>query len=129
MENKVAEKEERNREIAEEYGLTIEALKEYRSNLPLVDKIKKLDNHLKDCIVKIYRLQLEVNSYIVKQEIESYSRSVSEKEFDEANKKLPEDKPLDIKELSRIADEIYFYPSRNVQIFRSMRQRFANSPS
>ena len=98
MENKVAEKEERNREIAEEYGLTIEALKEYRSNLPLVDKIKKLDNHLKDCIVKIYRLQLEVNSYIVKQEIESYSRSVSEKEFDEANKKLPEDKPLDIKE-------------------------------
>ncbi len=58
-----------------------------------------------------------------------YSRSVLEKEFDEANKKLPEGKPLDIKELSRIVDEIYFHPGRNVQIIKLMRQRFANSPS
>ena len=94
-----------------------------------MDKIKKLDNHFKDCIVEIYGLQEEVNRYRINQEIESYSRSVSEKEFDEANKKPPEDRPLDIKELIRIADEIYFYPSRNTQIIRSMRQRFANSPS
>lgn len=94
-----------------------------------MDKIEELDNHLKDCIVEIYQLQEEVNRYRINQEIESYPRSVSEKEFDEANKKLPEGKPLDIKELSRIADEIYFHPSRNTQIVRSMRQRFANSPS
>ena len=129
LDKKIAEKEERIRQKAEEYGLTIEDLKEYRSNLPLVDKIKKLDNHLKDCIVEIYGLQEEVNGYRINQEIDSYSRSVSEKEFDEANKKLPEDKPLDIKELIRIADEIYFHPSRNTQTIRSMRQRFANSPA
>lgn len=97
LDKKIAEKEERIRQIPEEYGLTIEDLKEYRSNLPLVNKIKKLDNHLKDCIVELYQLQQEVNGYRINQEIESYSRSVSEKEFDEANKKLPKDKPLDIK--------------------------------
>jgi hypothetical protein len=52
-----------------------------------------------------------------------------EKEFDEANKKLPEGKPLDIKEVSRIVDEIYFHPGRNVQIIKLMRQRLANSSS
>jgi hypothetical protein len=94
-----------------------------------VDKIKRLENHLKDCIVEIYGLQEEANGYRINQEIESFSRSVPEKEFDDANKKLPEDRPIDIKELIRIADVIYFYPSRNVQTIRSIRQRFAKSPS
>ena len=129
LDKKIEEKEERIRQIDEEYGITIEYLKVYRSNLHLVDKIEELDNHFKDCVVEICQLQEEVNRYRINQEIESYSRSVSEKEFDEANKKLPEGKPLDIKELSRIDDEIYFHPSRNTQIIRSMRQRFANSPS
>jgi hypothetical protein len=128
LDKKIEEKEERIRQIDEEYDLTIEYLKVYRSNLHLVDKIEELDNHFKDGVIETW-LQEEVNRYRINQEIESYSRSVSEKEFDEANKKLPEGKPLDIKELSRIADEIYFHPSRNTQIIRSMRQRFANSPS
>lgn len=123
---KIAEKEERIRQKAEEYGLTIEDLKEYRSNLPLVDKIKKLENHIRDSNNRIYQLQKEVNGYRLDQEFESYSRSVSENEFDEANKKLPEGRPLDIKELARITDEIYFHPARNIQIIRLMRQRFAN---
>ncbi len=129
LDKKIAEKEERIRQKAEDYGLTIEDLKGYRSNLPLVDKIEKLKNNLRDCINKIYLLQKEVNRYRINQEIESYSRSVLEKEFDEANKKLPEGRPLDIQELVRITDEIYFHPSRNTQIIRSIRQRFANSPS
>jgi hypothetical protein len=86
LDEKITEKEERIRQIVEEYGLTIEDLKEYRSNLPLVNKIKRLENHLKDCIVEIYGLQEEVNGYRINQEIESYSRSVPEKEFDDANK-------------------------------------------
>ncbi|MEJ7640632.1 MAG: hypothetical protein WKF36_00390 [Candidatus Nitrosocosmicus sp.] len=129
LDKKVAEEEGRIRQKAEEYGLTIEDLKEYRSNLPLVDKIEELKNHSRDYINKIYLLQKEVNGYRINQEIESYSRSVLEKEFDEANKKLPEGRPLDIKELVRITDEIYFHPSRNVQIIKLVRQRFANSPS
>ncbi len=129
LDKKIAEKEERIIQKAEEYGLTIEYLKVYRSNLHLADKIEKLDNHLRDCKNKIYLLQKEVNGYRINQEIESYSRSVSEKEFDDANKKLPEGRPLDIKELARITDEIYFHPGRNEQIIRLMRQRFANSPS
>ncbi len=48
LDKKVAEKEDRIRQKAEEYELTIEDLKEYRSNLPLVNKIKKLENHLQD---------------------------------------------------------------------------------
>jgi uncharacterized coiled-coil DUF342 family protein len=76
-----------------------------------VNKIEELKNQLRDYINKIYLLQKEVNDYRINQEIESYSRSVSEKEFDEANKKLPEGRPLDIKELVIITDEIYFYPS------------------
>ncbi len=111
LDKNIAEKEERIRQKAEEYGLTIEDLKVYRSNLPLVNKIEELKNQLRDYINKIYLLQKEVNDYRINQEIESYSRSVSEKEFDEANKKLPEGRPLDIKELVIITDEIYFYPS------------------
>ncbi len=129
LDKRIAEKEERIRQIDEEYGLSIEYLKVYRSNLHLVDKIEELDNHFKDCVIETYRLQEEVNRYRINQEIESYSRSVSEKEFDDANKKLPEGRPLDIKELARITDEIYFHPGRNEQIIRLMRQRFANSPS
>jgi hypothetical protein len=129
LDKKIEEKEERIRQIDKEYGQAIEYLKVYRSNLHLVDKIEELDNHFKDCVVETYWLQEKVNRYRINQEIESYSRSVSEKEFDEANKKLPEGRPLDIKELVRIADEIYFHPSRNVQIIRLIRQRFVNSPS
>jgi hypothetical protein len=70
-----------------------------------------------------------VHGYKIKQEMEKYSRSVLEREFDEANEKIPEDKPLDIKEVSRITNEIYFRPSRTIEIIKLMRQRFSNSPS
>ncbi len=76
LDKKIEEKEERIRLIDEEYGLTIEYLKEHRSNLNLVDKIEELDNHLKDCVVEIYQLQEEVKGYRINQGIESYSRSV-----------------------------------------------------
>lgn len=76
LDKKIEEKEERIRLIVEEYGLTIDYLKEHRSNLNLVDKIEELDNHLKDCVVEIYQLQEEAKGYRINQGIESYSRSV-----------------------------------------------------
>ncbi len=81
LDKKMFEEEDRIRQKAEEYGLTIEDLKEYRSNLPLVNKIKELGNYLPDNKNKIYLLQKEVYGYKIKQEMDIYSRSVLEKEF------------------------------------------------
>ena len=54
------------------------------------------------------------------------SKSVSEIEFIDANKWLPEKDPLNIEELSKITEEIYYYPGRNVDIIKMMRERYSN---
>ena len=129
LDKKIAEKEERIRQKAEEYGLAIEDLKEYRSNIPLVDKIEELKNHLRDCINKIYLLQKQVNVTELIKKLKVIQDLFRKNNLMRANKKLPVGRPLDIKELVRITDEIYFYPQQDVQIIRSIRQRLANSPS
>lgn len=57
-----------------------------------------------------------------------HPKYVLESEFTETNKWLPENKPLDIEELSRITDEIYYYLSRNVDIIKMVRERYPRKP-
>jgi hypothetical protein len=56
-------------------------------------------------------------------DLEKNSRLVRETEFDEANKKLPIDCPLEMEELVKITDEIFYNPNRNVDIIKFMRKR------
>ena len=53
-------------------------------------------------------------------------KSIPESEFIDANKRLPENNQLDMEELSKITDEIYYYPSRNVDIIKVMREAYPN---
>lgn len=53
----------------------------------------------------------------------NYSKSISEKEFDKLHELMSEDEYFDIKELSALSDEIYRYPSRNIDIIKLLRQR------
>ena len=55
--------------------------------------------------------------------LEKNSRAVLETELDEANKKLPIDRPLEMDELVEITDEIFYNPSRNVDVIKYMRKR------
>ncbi len=50
-------------------------------------------------------------------------KTIQEKEIIEVNKKLPSNNPIGIKELSKIADEIFSHPSRNIDIIKLMRER------
>jgi hypothetical protein len=127
LDKKIADKQEDLRMVVERYGTTVDDLEDFRLNRPLRVKIVALENSLQSHRVEIDRLEKEAQSYKILQEIEkNNSRSVLEKEFEEANKKLPEDEPLDILELARLTDEVYFNPSRNVEIINLMRQFYPN---
>jgi hypothetical protein len=110
----------------EEYNITIDTLKEYRSNKPLVDKINILESKLFDKEIENDDLKeklLECQSKVLTL---PNSKSILESEFIDANKRLPENNPLGMEELSKITDEIYNYPGRNVNIIKMMREAYPN---
>ena len=74
----------------------------------------------------IESLEKVIRGQKIAQEMEKHSTAVLEKEFEEVNKHLPEDEPLDIEELARLTDEVYFQPSRNANIIELMRQCHPN---
>ena len=49
------------------------------------------------------------------------SKSALEREFIDVHKWLPKNNPLDMAELSKIIDEIYYYPGRNVNMIKMIR--------
>ena len=55
-------------------------------------------------------------------------KTVQETEIIEVNKKLPSNSPIGRKELSKIADEIFSHPSRNIDIIKLMRERYLRKP-
>ena len=96
-------------------------MKEYRLKRPIIDKTHELEKTLES--------QNELNS-IIKDELMYYvneneklqsTKDVSESEFIEANKRLPVNNPLNIKELTTITGEIFYHPSRYVEIIKLMR--------
>jgi hypothetical protein len=98
-------------------------LEEFRRNRPLRESVNRLTNTLIDKENEISLLEKELDRCKAELDLEENSRLVSETEFDEANKKLPIDRPLEMEELVKITDEIFYNPSRNVDIIRLMRKR------
>jgi hypothetical protein len=72
---------------------------------------------------EIFLLEKDLVSCRTELDLEKNSRLVRETEFDEANKKLPIDCPLEMEELVKITDEIFYNPNRNVDIIKFMRKR------
>ena len=126
LEKETIIKERQIKQKTEEYNITIDTLKEYRSNKPLVDKINILESKLFDKEIENDDLKeelLECQSKVLTLPI---SKSILESEFIDANKRLPENNPLGVEELSKITDEIYNYPGRNVNIIKMMREAYPN---
>jgi hypothetical protein len=82
-------KQRQSKQIIEEYDLTIEDLKDYRLNRPLIDRIQKLERALKNIENEKSMLMkdlLEINEENTTLRLE---KTVRENEIIEANKKLP----------------------------------------
>ena len=119
-------KESQIKQKTQEYNTITEDIKKYRLNKPLVDKINILESKLLDKDIENYKLNEELLECQAKFLVWPNSKSISESEFIDANKRLPESNPMDMEELSKITDEIYYYPGRNVDIIKLMRERYPN---
>lgn len=124
LDKEASERQEKIRQIIDEYNTTKNDLDEYRRNRPLRESVNKLRNTLIDKESEILLLEKDLRMCKLELHLEKNSRAVSETELDEANKKLPIDRPLEVEELVKITDEIFYNPSRNVDIIRLMRKRF-----
>ena len=123
LDKTILERQVQINQMIDEYGITKNDLEEYRRNRPLRESIEKLEDNVKDKAAAIAMLKIDLKMCESKLYLEENSRTVSEIEFDKANKKLPIDHPLEIKELIKITDEIFYNPSRNVDIIKYMRKR------
>jgi hypothetical protein len=126
LEKETIIKERQIKQKTEEYNITIDTLKEYRSNKPLVDKINTLESKLFDKEIENDDLKEELLECQAKVLTLPNSKSILESEFIDANKRLPENNQLDKEELSKITDEIYNYPGSNVNIIKMMREAYPN---
>jgi chromosome segregation ATPase len=123
LDKKISERQGQIRQIIDEYDTTKNDLEEYRRNRPLRESVNKLRNTVYDKESEILLLEKDLRMCKLELHLEKNSRAVSETELDEANKKLPIDRPLEVEELVKITDEIFYNPSRNVDIIRLMRKR------
>ena len=119
-------KESQIKQKTQEYNTIIEDIKKYRLNKSLVDKITILESKLLDKDIENYKLNEELLECQAKFLNWPNSKSILESEFIDANKRLPENNPMDMEELAKITDEIYYYPARNVDIIKLMRERYPN---
>jgi hypothetical protein len=126
LEKETIIKERQIKQKTEEYNITIDTLKEYQLNKPLVDKINTLESKLFDKEIENDDLKEELLECQAKVLTLPNSKSILESEFIDANKRLPENNQLDKEELSKITDEIYNYPGSNVNIIKMMREAYPN---
>jgi hypothetical protein len=123
LDKKISIKQRQIKQLIEEYGLTIQDLNDYRLNRPLIDKIQELERILKK--VENDKSMLMEELFEIDEENSELKpeKTIQEKEVIEVNKKLPSTNPIGIKELSKIADEIFSHPSRNIDVIKLMRER------
>jgi chromosome segregation ATPase len=111
-----------------EHKITIDDLNEYRLKRPILVKIDTLEFRVSKKEEENQSLKEEILNYKAKILALNSSKSVLESEFTNANKKLSANNPLDITELSKIADEIFYHPNRYIEIIKIMREHFISKP-
>ncbi len=128
IEEHIAERQRQIIQQIEEYNITVDDLEEYRQSRPLVDKINRIESLKSDKEIEIESLKEDLLDHKAKILTLKHPKYVLESEFIDANKKLPINNPLDIGELTKITDEIYYNPSRYVDIIKMMRERYSRKP-
>ena len=129
LDKEIAKRENRIRQQLEEDGLTMSDLNEYRQSRPLADKISKLEEELNEKENEMSLLKEELLDCQAELETLKSPKCILESEIIKANEGLPKDKPIEPKELSIIADEIFYNPGRNTDIIKLMRQRLPRRSS
>jgi hypothetical protein len=128
LDKEIVLKQRQIKQLIEEYGLTIQDLKDFRLNRPLIDKNQELARALKNMENNksmLLKELLEINDENTELKL---NKTVQEKEIIEVNKKLLLNNPLTIKELSKITDEFFSHPSKNIDIIKLMRERYLRKP-
>ena len=128
LEKGIMIKQEQINQKIREHKITIDDLNEYRLKRPILAKINALEFRLSKKEEENKSLKEEILNYKAKILALNSSKSVLESEFINVNKKLPANNPLDITELSKITDEIFYHPNRNVEIIKLMRERYPKKP-
>jgi hypothetical protein len=82
---------------------------------------------LKEKESEISLLKEDLMKYQVDISILESSKTVFESEFINANKKLPTNSPINITELTKITDELFYRPSRNIEAIKLIHERIQQS--
>jgi chromosome segregation ATPase len=128
LEKRITIKEGQINQKIREHKITIDDLNEYRLKRPVLVKMDVLEFRLSKKEEENQSLKEEILNYKAKILAINSSKSVLESEFINANKKLPANNPLDIAELSKITDDIFYHPNRNIEIIKIVREQFINKP-
>jgi hypothetical protein len=123
LNKEISIKQRQIKQIIEEYGLTKQDLKDFRLNRPHIDKIQELERTVKN--LKQDKSMLLEELFEIDEENSKLKpeKTIQEKEIMEVNKKLSSTNPIGIKELSKITDEIFSHPSRNIDVIKLMHER------
>ncbi len=123
LNKEISIKQRQIKQIIEEYGLTKQDLKDFRLNRPHIDKIQELERTVKN--LKQDKSMLLEELFEIDEENSKLKpeKTIQEKEIIEVNKKLSSTNPIGIKELSKITDEIFSHPSRNIDVIKLMHER------
>jgi hypothetical protein len=122
LNKEISIKQRQIKQIIEEYGLTKQDLKDFRLNRPHIDKIQELERTVKN--LKQDKSMLLEELFEIDEENSKLKpeKTIQEKEIIEVNKKLSSTNPIGIKELSKITDEIFSHPGRNMDVIKLMRE-------
>jgi chromosome segregation ATPase len=128
LEKKIMIKQGQINQRIREHKITIDDLNEFRLKRPILVKIDVLEFRLSKKEEENKSLKEEILNYKAKILSLNSSKTVLESELINANKKLPANNPLDIAELSKITDDIFYHPNRNIEIIKMVREQFINKP-
>ncbi len=123
LDKRIHERENQLKQKVKEYNVSVNELERYRRSKSLLDKTTELKTRVESQDQLISRLNKEIFELKADKILSDLGDSVSENELDEANKKLPKDRPLDVKELDGIRNEIFYNPSKYVDVIKMVRYR------
>ncbi|HJT49302.1 MAG TPA: hypothetical protein VJ729_14050 [Nitrososphaeraceae archaeon] len=107
--------------VLKKYDATMEALEQYMTDKPSVDKIHVLENQLNNVTNERNSLQQRISKMETDNFLLETAYGVPEYELDLVNRKL--DKPIHAEELLDISKEIFEKPSKHIEALKLIREQ------
>jgi hypothetical protein len=107
--------------VLKKYDSTMEALEQYMTNKPLIDKIYALENQLDNVTKERNSLQQKISKMETENFLLETAYGVPEYELGLVNRKL--DKPIHARELFDMAKEIFEKPSKYIEALKLIREQ------